>query len=318
MERTVENIAEMYSEMMILMRNEGMPADSRNGEVLYLTSPLLVNVANPMDRVVLDPVRNANPFFHVMEFVWMMAGRQDPEYLMKFIKDFDRYADRNNHTGRMLLHGAYGHRWREHFNIDQLLIAVKMLQDDPNSRRVVLGMWDPKADLMTNHADLPCNTHIYLSIRAGELDMTVCNRSNDVIWGMTGANAVHMTLLQELLAGALGMHCGWYHVMTNNAHIYLDLPKVEEMISNHDTYRVIRGEKEVHVPVLHNKELSRFLLDCKYFCNERYDHVESEWLNSVAKPVIDLWDTRDLLDANAIVDSNWRLACSLWLQRNTK
>jgi hypothetical protein len=35
--------------------------------------------------------------------------------------------------------------------------------------------------------------------------MTVTNRSNDLCWGMLGANYVHFTILQEYLAARLGV-----------------------------------------------------------------------------------------------------------------
>lgn len=52
------------------------------------------------------------------------------------------------------------------------------------------------------------------------LDMTVTNRSNDMIWGMLGANYVHFTFLQEYIAGCLGVEVGRYHHFTNNLHVY--------------------------------------------------------------------------------------------------
>ena len=33
-----------------------------------------------------------------------------------------------------------------------------------------------------------------------KLCMTVCNRSNDMLWGAYGANVVHMSMLQEFVA----------------------------------------------------------------------------------------------------------------------
>ena len=73
-------------------------------------------------------------------------------------------------------------------------------------------MWDAKKDLthLNISKDLPCNTHVYFSIRDGFLDMTVCNRSNDLIWGCCGANAVHMSYLQEYVAIMCGVDIGFY------------------------------------------------------------------------------------------------------------
>lgn len=54
------------------------------------------------------------------------------------------------------------------------------------------------------------------------LDMTVTNRSNDLVWGMLGANVVHFSFLQEYLASMLGVGVGHYHQMTNDLHIYVN------------------------------------------------------------------------------------------------
>jgi hypothetical protein len=54
------------------------------------------------------------------------------------------------------------------------------------------------------------------------LDMTVLNRSNDLVWGLLGANTVHFSFLQEYLAGLLRLEVGTYHQVTNNLHVYTE------------------------------------------------------------------------------------------------
>ena len=216
MELTVRDVPSMFSEMMILMSMSGQPECSRNGEVLTIQEPLTVTVKNPLNRVLIDPVRQANPYFHVMEFIWMMAGNNQPNWIKAFNSRFEEYADNLNSKGVDIIHGAYGHRWRNHFNLDQIHAAVDMLEYNPESRRVVLSMWDTNADLGKAHNDLPCNTHIYLRVVGGKLNMTVCNRSNDVVWGMTGANAVHMTMLHELISLAAHIPIGKYIVVSRD------------------------------------------------------------------------------------------------------
>lgn len=317
MEIRVYDIPEMYAGMMTMVRYHGTPASSRNGDVLVIEEPVMVHVKNPLERVLTDPIRDANPFFHVMEFVWMMAGRNDPDFLVQFVKRFQEYADTNNKTGKPLLHGAYGFRWRNHFNTDQIGVAVELLKNSPDTRRVVLGMWDPHVDLGTNHNDLPCNTHIYVDRDGSKLNMLVCNRSNDVIWGMTGANAVHMTFLQELMADALELDVGRYSVVTNNAHVYLDLPNVDRMISTYDAhyFRTEPGKRK-HVSLLNGEEkLSHFLIECSYFCNGHMDYVHNEWLSNVAFPIYELWHNREEYNPELITDTYWREACNHWLQR---
>jgi hypothetical protein len=75
--------------------------------------------------------------------------------------------------------------------------------------------------------DMPCNDMVMLS-RSGPdfelLNMTVCNRSNDAIWGAYGANAVQFSMLQEYIAAKVGCNVGTYTQMSNNFHVYEDNP----------------------------------------------------------------------------------------------
>lgn len=310
MERIVEDIPEMYMEVMTLLRHNGVEASSRNGPVIYIPEPVTITVNDPEMRVLNDPIRQANPFFHVLEFVWMMSSSRDPAWVAQFNKRMFEYADLNNATGELKIHGAYGYRWRQHFAIDQLIQVVDLIRDDNDTRRAVIGMWDPMVDFEP-HADLPCNTHIYLSNNEGSLDMTVCNRSNDAIWGMCGANAVHLTLLHELLALELGGVVGKYRVFTNNLHVYKELPWVKEMLNTTGVYYPPMGES---VPLLRTGEtMEEFMGDCELFVAGEFGSIRNYWLNHVAEPINELWFNRNP-DKVEIRDSNWQFSCMNWLQ----
>ena len=178
--------------------------------------PVTTVYERPVERVLFHPERDANPFFHLYEALWMLAGFRAVEPLAQFVGRMRTYSDDG-----IVLHGAYGHRWRHHFKLDQLEEIVRLLTVDPNSRRAVLGMWDPEVDLARNGKDLPCNTHAYFSRDLeGRLDLTVGCRSNDIIWGAYGANAVHFSMLQEYVAAHLGWPVGRYWQVSNNYHAY--------------------------------------------------------------------------------------------------
>ena len=146
----------------------------------------------------------------------MMAGRKDVEFPAKFVKRMKDFSDNG-----VSFHGAYGHRWFRHFGMDQVSRIVQMLRKNPDDRRCVLQMWDGTIDLGRQGKDIPCNTHIYFTRDGnGALDMTVCCRSNDAIWGAYGANVVHMSFLQECMAGFIGCDVGKYHQISNNFHAY--------------------------------------------------------------------------------------------------
>jgi len=212
----------------------GQREKSRAGDVLVAPSPVTTVYLNPRRRVLFDRVRDANPFFHLMEALWMLAGRNDVEFLNRFVKDFGERFGESDGT----MHGAYGHRWRKAFVIDgvvddtgdyvplitdQLQVLISKLEKNPHDRQAVLEMWNPCSDLTGDWKDRPCNTHAYFRRRDDYLDLTVCCRSNDIYWGAYGANAVHFSILLEYMAAMIGCKVGFYYQVSNNFHAYIDV-----------------------------------------------------------------------------------------------
>lgn len=288
--------------------------NSRNGPVLRVPDPVMLTLLDPQRRVLFDSIRKANPYFHVMEFIWMMAGDNSTRWISQFNKGFKNYAENDG-----LHHGAYGHRWREHFGGDQIITAAEELRRDPESRRVVLAMWDPYADQGRSKKDLPCNTHIYVDIQEGRLNFTVCNRSNDLFWGMLGSNVVHMTLLQELMACALKVPLGVYRVFTNNLHVYPNMPRFQELWTARFSPDLYTEEWGHHPVLAEGEKIEVFLNECWGFIHAPKVKYESSWLENVATPMYNEYMRRlglksfmDRKDIKDIQAPDWRKACELW------
>lgn len=64
------------------------------------------------------------------------------------------------------------------------------------------------------------------------LDITVTNRSNDLVWGMLGEDFVTFSVLQEYVAARLGVEVGRYHHFSNNLHVYSWNWKPEEWLAD--------------------------------------------------------------------------------------
>jgi thymidylate synthase len=218
------NVHQALPAAIELLLMEGHAYNSRNGDVIVHPEPVTTLYERPSEKVMFWPERDANPFLHFFEALWMLAGRNDIAYMTNLAASFINFSD----DGKTQ-HGAYGRRWRSWFGGDQLLSVIGQLKADPESRRCVITMWDPASDLgRLQSKDLPCNTHIYPRINLdGALDITVLNRSNDIVWGCYGANAVHFAFLQEYLAAAIGVRVGRYWQVSNNWHAY---PKTLEPV----------------------------------------------------------------------------------------
>jgi len=203
------------------IQKEGLPSDSRNGPVLRWPTPIIVTYENPCERVLFDETRDHNYFFAFFESLWMLAGRDDLEFLSLFNKNMANYSD----DGKLIRGSAYGRRWRDWFGYDQISHVIHELQDNPTSRRCVLTMWDATSDPLVSSKDIPCNTQAYVEVdNWGEVNLTVLNRSNDLVYGMFGSNAVHFSFLLEYIAANLGRKVGVYHQFSNNLHLYTDFP----------------------------------------------------------------------------------------------
>ena len=173
-----------------------------------LPEPVLLEIARPDERVVACPERDANPFFHLVEAMWILAGRNDVKTLAMFNNRMRDYSDNG-----LTFHGAYGYRLRLTQGVDQIAVAIQALRKNPGSRQVALQIWDARLDLGSQSKDIPCNDFVFLRVRntlagGNVLDLSVANRSNDVIWGAYGANAVQFAFLQEYIAAHLGWGIG--------------------------------------------------------------------------------------------------------------
>ena len=312
---TYRDVNEAYYELQYIKKNFAEREDTRNGPALVFQCPVLITHASPYRRVLFDPVRNANPFFHYMEAIWMLAGSNSVSFPERFAKNIAQYSD-----NAMTFHGAYGHRWMHHFGIDQIETVIHMLNKDSITRRAVIAMWDPRSDLEVDSKDLPCNTHIYFQVKYGKLEMTVCNRSNDLVWGMLGANVVHMSILQEYIANALQLEVGDYHQFTNNLHVYeawVDKWNKEgknEWYTLHPTFQCWRfGPRNFD-----EEEAQRFVEEGIH-TNRPY---QCRILRDNATPMYDAWETYKsgnlplaIHIAGRIFDEDWRQGCIRWLER---
>lgn len=310
-------------------------SDSRNGPVRVASTPVATVYTHPTERVIFWPERDANPFFHLFESLWMLAGRNDVAWLAKFNSNIARFSDDD-----LIFRGAYGFRWRRYWAIDQLKIITENLKKNPNDRRQVLTMFDPKLDLLNqNSLDIPCNlSAVFSRAHTGDLDMTVFCRSNDIIWGCYGANAVHFSFLQEVLAKMIGCQIGAYTQISVNWHAYQHVltpliplaGRSREPYGNHLYYNpYVEGTVEPY-PILDGftEDLSLWWADLDAFMELGTTAIgyQTRFFRRVAVPLLSAWqhfrhDSEPFRFENALEQisrceaSDWALAASEWIVR---
>ncbi len=178
-----------------------------------------ISVDDPRQRWAASRIPPLNAAFAIAEVVWIMAGRNDLAFLEPWNSKLPDYVGSGP-----LLHGAYGYRLRNHLSGDQLTKAYLALSNAPDTRQVVLQIWDssidlPQADGAPASQDVPCNLMSLLKVRAGKLDWLQIIRSNDLFLGMP-YNFVQFMTIQEVMAGWLGVECGTYHQVSDSLHLY--------------------------------------------------------------------------------------------------
>lgn len=341
------NVNIAYAKALSYMNDFGIKRESRAGEVLVVPEPVTTHYRNPRERVLFSTQRDANPFFHLFEALWMLTGANDVQLPKYFVKRMENFSDDGE-----VFHGAYGHRWR-HFPVDDLIgdevtadqldQIVWMLQKNPDDRRVILQIWDAARDLGTDSADIPCNDMVKFELAPGvnpnvlQLNMVVFNRSNDIIWGCYGANAVQFSVLQEYLASRLGVPVGWYEQVSTNWHAYLNV--WHDYYPNTDTFPFkdpYRGMDEVKVEPLVT-DADTFDTECQVVINHARNHphiigefitenMHNRFFHKVCGPMLwsygyyrhnDLKKAIEMME-KAILDNgeiDWLVAGERWMRR---
>jgi thymidylate synthase len=170
-------------------------------------------LTEPRRRLVdVPPARVINPAFAVAEALWILSGSDEP-WIFDYNRALTRYAD----DGR--LQGAYGPRMRRWGGrIDQVEHVRRLLTRDPDSRQGVIQLFDPERD-NRGHRDVPCTLGYRFFLRSGRLHMHTTMRSQD-LWLGFPYDVFAATLLQELMAGWLGVALGEYHHHVDSLHLY--------------------------------------------------------------------------------------------------
>lgn len=299
--------------------------------------PVATCYQRPHERVLFDQTRDANPFFHFMESMWILGGRDDVAWIKQWLASIAEFSD----DGRSF-YGAYGRRMRSgDIDQDQLMWVVKRLKEDPMSTRSVVAIYRPW-DASYTGKDLPCNTTLFFKLRNGALRLTVANRSNDAIWGAYGANVVQFSTIQQYVADCLQVGIGAYTQMSDSFHVYPDKEVTQRCLAPKKAYPVDpysypgdaeilgnghRTVKPIAPMVVHQRAWEE---DLRAFLSMHYDTMDREkgalfntaFFNGVALRMGQAYAAykRGALEeaiavAEMIEADDWRLACTLWLNR---
>lgn len=213
--KTANEVWKQAAEMLLGEQNT---VHGRNGSV-YEVLHAFMTIEDPRQKWVYDRVPPISIGYALAELIWTINGEDKSDIINVWNPDLPKYAGCEAHY-----YGAYGKRLRSHFGFDQLKKAYSALQNVPESRQVVLQIYDTAVDFPVENGtprskDIPCNICSMLKVRNGRLEWSQIMRSSDILLGLP-YDFVVFTCMQEILAGWLGLEAGTYSHYSDSLHLY--------------------------------------------------------------------------------------------------
>lgn len=173
------------------------------------------------------------------ELLWFIKGSGDVKELQKLgCRIWDANAEApywkpkakfEGDLGR--IYGVQWRSWRKHDGTthDQLREAIRLIQHDPDNRRIIVNAWNPgELDQM---ALPPCHSFFQCRVIKGKLSLIMYQRSCDMFLGVP-FNIASYALLLGMMAQVTGLEPGEFIHMLGDAHIYHNhFDQVKEQLS---------------------------------------------------------------------------------------
>lgn len=148
------------------------------------------------------------------------------------IKADDEFAKKYGELGPV-----YGYQWRswptpDGGHIDQIQRAIDTIQQNPDSRRIIVSAWNvADIDEMAKAGLPPCHSLFQFYVLDGKLSCQLYQRSADFFLGVP-FNIASYALLTMMIAQVTGLKPGEFVHTFGDAHIYLNhLAQVDLQLS---------------------------------------------------------------------------------------
>ena len=181
------------------------------------------------------------------ELLWFIEGSNDERRLAEILhgtRDVSKKtiwtanAEANYWKPKAKFEGdlgrVYGVQWRKWKSpdgkeTDQLANAVKMIKENPTSRRIIVTAWNPGE--LNEMALPPCHAFFQFFVADGKLSLQMYQRSCDMFLGVP-FNIASYSLLLHMIAQATNLEAGEFVHTLGDAHIYQNhFEQVKEQLS---------------------------------------------------------------------------------------
>ena len=219
---------------------EGQWSESRNSRVKSVFGERMI--FDLKDGFPLLTTKQMGYKTILRELLWFLSGSTDNRILRsKNVKIWNANGSREFLDSRGLqenpvddLGPIYGFQWR-HFGadyqgtehdyqgqgIDQVKEVLRMIREEPESRRILLSAWNPAA--INQMALPPCHVmcQFYVNSMDNSLDCQLYQRSGDLFLGVP-FNIASYAFLTHIFAHLSGLRVGRFIHILGDAHIYED------------------------------------------------------------------------------------------------
>jgi thymidylate synthase len=174
---------------------------------------VLLQLTNPRARLSRTEQKQ-HVFSSLGELLWYLSGGNDLEFITYYVP---RYA--NDSDDGLTIHGGYGPRlYNMAGRYNQIENVIDLLKTRPSTRRAVIQIFDAE-DIATHHKEIPCTCTLQFMVRDKRLHMLTYMRSNDAFIGLPH-DVFAFTMLQEMVARAIGVELGIYKHAVGSLHLY--------------------------------------------------------------------------------------------------
>lgn len=216
-----------YKNALIKILSDNLIRDDRTG------FGTISNFSIQLEHVLADmflPIITGKKIFDknfITEFQWLIEGHETIDIFKKNnVSIWDKWADSNGFLGT----GTYGSTMINFDNkkINQLENVIQAIIKNPNSRRHILTLWNPK--VVDKQALPPCYHNFQFFHYNGKLHLHVLQRSGDMFIGVP-YDIIIFTLLLKYVSIRTGYIAGKIKLTIVDAHIYLNhIEQVKEYL----------------------------------------------------------------------------------------
>ena len=142
-------------------------------------------------------------------WIWQLQSNDVRQLQAMNVKVWDEWMREDGTIGK-----AYGYQIAKYKQLDNLL---DMLQKDPQSRRMIVTLWN--IEDLPDMALQPCAYETLWDVTDGRLNCMLVQRSGDMGLGVP-FNTAQYAALVHMIAQVSGLQAGQFTHVINNAHIY--------------------------------------------------------------------------------------------------